>query len=532
MKKKLLALTTALLLLVLTLAACAGGGATSSTTPPAQSTGAGSVAGGDDGGTPEPAAPVELTVLTLDNNYAPASYANDLEGFQQVEAATGVDIVWNTVPQSQWEQVSTPILAGNDMPDIITSLYADMDKLFMTGLIQDLTPLIESSAPNIKKYFEEHPEISALCKNVDGKILSLPIVTPTEDFNRCFAIRQDWLDKLNLEVPKDHEELLEVLRAFRDDDPNGNGKKDEIPVTLSGVYLLNFVWPAMFDEQPQNGFALDDNGKVYYPFISDNYREFLRYMNTLYNEKLLDNGFASLTSETELSMIANDLVGFIATWYPAVPNRNADNPGANWVPIPLPAGPYGPAQMEKMPGVTSNTVITRDCENPEAAIRLLDYLFASEEGMRFANFGVEGVSYEMVDGVPTYTDFVLNNPDGLSPQQALESVGALHKFPHIKTKDSFTAYMPQVIIDANEANRASLIPVFPAGNIRATPEETEALSIGVDLDTYKNEMIGKFVTGAASLDTDWDAYVKQLYDMGLQQLIDATQGKADRFLAG
>lgn len=528
MKKRVIALILTGVMTGAMLTGC-GGSTDSGVT---DSTGAGSVASGTEQITEDP---VTLRIASMDNAYAPKSYASGVPVMEAIEKATNVKIEWELSPDAaQYETYTQTILAAaEDMPDIMTSVYGqDPRALYDAGLIIDLKPLIDSVGENTKKYLEEHPDILGMITEPDGKILSIPTIQDGENFGHALMIRKDWLDKLNLEVPKTSEELLDVLRAFRDGDPNGNGEADEIPCTIIGTYNLDFSWPYMFNISPGRDFDADENGKVVYPPIEDSYKEFLKYMNTMYTEGLLDSMFSTRSNDEWKTLINTDKVGLVQGWVTNLPTFNA-NEGQEWIPITVPTGPDGTSFSVSVPTITGKNFITKDCENPEAAYKFLDYVWASEEGRMLAVYGIEGLTYEMVDGKPQYTDYVLNNPDGLSTTEALMSVGGNHKLPRISDASLSIATATDEMREWNEANKKMMRKCFPSFEIIMTPEESTAKAESgfSDIWTYKEEMKARFITGKDDIDAYWDTYVKQVKDMGIDEVLAIEQAKYDRFLA-
>ena len=482
---------------------------------------------------PEKEEPVTLRIATIDNPYDPASYTNGLPVMQAIEEATNVKIEWEVTPSSQYETYTQTILAAaEDMPDIMCSVYGqDMRTLYEAGLIVDLKPLIDSVGTNTKKYLEEHPDILGMITEPDGTILSIPTIQDGENFGHGFMIRKDWLDKLGLSVPTTSDELLDVLRAFKTQDPNGNGQADEIPTTITGTYNLDFSWPYMFGISPGRDFDADADGKVIYPPMEDSYKEFLKFMNVMYSEGLLDSMFSTRTNEEWTTLINTDKVGFVQGWVTNLPTLN-QNEGQLWIPMNVPKGPEGKSFSVSVPTITGKNFITKDCKNPEAAFKFLDYVWASEEGRMLANYGIEGTSYEMVDGQPQFTEFILNNPDGLSSREALLSIGADHKLPRISGAALAEATSTEEFRKWNEANKAMMRKCFPSFEIIMTPEETEAKAEAgfTDMWTYKEEMKARFIMGKDDIDDYWDTYVKKLKDMGIDKVIAIEQAKYDRFL--
>ena len=162
----------------------------------------------------------------------------------------------------------------------------------------------------------------------------------------------------------------------------------------------------------------------------------------------------------------------------------------------------------------------------------MDYAYGDQGHMLF-NFGVEGESYEMVDGYPTYTDWVMNNPDGWAVSQAMSAyIRGNYNGPFVQDIRYLEQYYtmdeqketPQVWGDHN-AKAHRLPPVTPT-----TEESTELASITNELNTYRDEMILKFIFGDESLD-NFDEYVQNLENMGLSRALEIQNAALERYNA-
>lgn len=149
------------------------------------------------------------------------------------------------------------MLTNQPLPDIIQGNKNDINKNAVEGALIPLEDLIKEYAPNIQKVFDEHPEYIAGSVASDGKLYYIPSLYEGKP-SMGFYIRQDWLDKLGLETPTTLDEYYNVLKAFREQDPNGNGKKDEVPYFYrdKGVDGLIQLWNAY------NGWHVGADGKV------------------------------------------------------------------------------------------------------------------------------------------------------------------------------------------------------------------------------------------------------------------------------
>ncbi|MEK1830296.1 extracellular solute-binding protein [Priestia megaterium] len=161
--------------------------------------------------------------------------------FKELEKRTNVHIKWKNIPGDGYQEKKNLMLASGDLPDAFySSGFSDSDivKYGQNGTIIPLEKLIKDYAPNLKKRLEERPELKKIITAPDGHIYSLPRAEEMGlvEFPNEQVINKKWLDKLGLPVPKTLEEYHQALKAFKEQDPNGNGKQDEIPMsfTLNG----------------------------------------------------------------------------------------------------------------------------------------------------------------------------------------------------------------------------------------------------------------------------------------------------------
>ncbi len=240
---------------------------------------------------------IELKVFArLDSNIAdPATNV----WTKHQERLTNVHIVWETVPNAAQNEKVNLLLASSNRPDIFFGVSGALSPTVQmvhgpTGTFVDLKPLIDEHGYWIKKMFEQVPYIEAAITAPDGAIYSLPQVN--ECFHCYYAqkmwINRTWLDKLGLEMPTTPEEFKQVLIAFRDKDPNGNGIKDEIPLMGStngwNARVHGFLMCAFTYTDLGDGLAIAPDGKtVELAYTKPEFREGLKYLPDLYKEGLI-----------------------------------------------------------------------------------------------------------------------------------------------------------------------------------------------------------------------------------------------------
>ncbi len=201
--------------------------------------------------------------------------------------------------------------------------------------------------------------------------------------------------------------------------------------------------------------------------------------------------------------------------------------------------PKGTAQIhssiDQEPRAVAAAVITASCKNVDRVIEWLDYMYGEEGGL-LVNMGVEGVHYTMVDGEPIFTDFVMNNPDGLSPKVAVGTYSfAQSNGPFILSTDltgqlddeSVGKAKTECIIPYLESSKQYVIPGSLSFGSEEDAVRREAMT---DIKVYVDEMVMKFITGRESLD-NWDAYVEKVQSMGIDKVLSIYQTALDAWNA-
>lgn len=429
-----------------------------------------------------------LTVATSDNNFASKSYSDNLPVWQEVEKKTGIQINWDVTLNSQYsETMNMRIATGKKLPDIF--LIPDVDPVTsaVNGLIVPLDDLIAEHAPHISKFLKENPEIDKKLRLADGRIYSIASVVTGVSYTDPYGIliRKDWLDKLGLREPTTLQEWYTVLKAFKEKDPNGNGIHDEIPLLpnlgLRGLLLFGSAGGGHFFYS--QGFYPDAKGNVRYEWASDEMKEYVEWLNKLYREGLIDQDFLTNTEEARLSAIGRGRVGVtngflnISAKYDAALSRSGDEDGV-WV-MTVPPGAQGRKGFYEIYGPVSGWYgISKDCKNPELAIQWLDFIYASEEGNRLVNFGIEGISYTMVGGKPKFIENAYRNAGGLDLSSFLRSLGAMPTLPWIRSEKGPLSLQPKAFmeVDPKGAMLADKVKPYLIESIPLalpTPEEKE-----------------------------------------------------------
>lgn len=480
-----------------------------------------------------------LKFATADNPDAAHSYTQYLPVWQELEKRTGIKVEFEVAPADQYNTVMlTRLAAGTNLPDVVR-LPDDPMRYAKSGLIIPLDDLIQKNAPNIQKLFQERPEVKKSLTAPDGKIYVLSAVVDARSMVNLIGLgmRKDWLKKLNLQEPDTINQWNDVLRAFKEKDPNGNGKQDEIPViSLDVKGLYKFAWSYGLHLALSEGWYADKDGKVVYEWIDPRLKEWLTEMNKWYTAGLLDPDMTSVQPPDKYTAKAIGNIGGVGAsdmtmQYPQWNERMArDYPDAKWEGIVPPKGPNGDRIMEKEQPVEGIYYgITKDCKKTDIVMKWLDYLYASEDGkILMGNFGIEGMSYTMENGKPKFTDFILKNEKGSGLAQW--SLGVNGNFPRILMKEMIEQRFHRYTDEMKQSEKATkyYVPSFP--KIMASKEETDQyVSIMTDINTYRDEMIIKFIAGQEKLD-NFDKFVQNIKAMRIEEAIAIRQSQYDRYM--
>lgn len=491
--------------------------------------------------------PGQLTYWTEINGNASqtAETLNDVRAYQAIEDVTGTKVEFKH-PSGEGTDITEQfnlMLASGKLPDVIEYNWRTVpkgpDNAIKDGTIIRLNELIENYAPNLNKYLNDNPEVKKMVTTDEGNMYTFPFIRGDEKLMVYMGmmIRQDWLDKLELDTPTTIAEWEEVLTAFKTGDPNGNGEQDEIPLLVQPDDFKNigpFVGAYGIHAQFYN-----DNGTVKYGTIQPEFKEFLTTMNRWYEKGLLDQDFAAMDGKLVDANVTNSklgsLFGFTGGGIGRFTGLMGDHPTFKLTPTPHPAlegGISATAQKAFAYEGQQSVAISGQAENPEEIVKWLDFGY-SEEGHMLFNFGIEGESYEMIDGFPTYTEEVTDNPDGLPMANALgQYIRGNYGGPLIQD----VRYLEQYLELPEQKEAVKLWEETAENKINMPPvtmnaeESDEYNSIMGDLNTYYDEFVIRFIMGEEPLD-NFDEFVATLKGMGIDTAVELQQAALDRYLA-
>lgn len=487
---------------------------------------------------------VELSYFAMPEPYVVSKMKgySDMTIFQEAEKLTGVKIKWREESYTDPKQKMNLMFSTGETEDIIWDAHIHAaggpKKLLDEGLIMPLNKYIEHYAPNLKKLLAETPGLLEQISTDDGRIFMFPEIRLNQitRSNSGFAIRKDWLDKAKLPVPTTIEEWYTTLKTFQDMDINGNGKKDETFVSLgknkTSQSITNFtVAYGIID-----GFFIKD-GIVKFGEYEPEYKSYLTEMAKWYKEGLLDPEFSTQDSKLFDSKMTNDTgaayYGSLAGNLGKFISAKKDDPTYNLVPTPMPKAPDGKIYVAvnaygKL--VPHGAAVSTSNKNIIETVKWLDWHY-SEAGHNLFNWGIEGQSYTEVDGKKQFTDLIMNNPDGLSMEEADAKFagGVMVQMPIINDPDVFVQLksLPQQKEASAMWSTADTSLILPA--LYFSEEETRTnANIMTEVNTYVSEQYNRYIMGVESLDT-FDTFQQRLKDMGIEKVLLSYQESYDKY---
>lgn len=478
-----------------------------------------------------------ITFWTYPNGNVTANYptfeATPAAGY--AKEATGIEVDYID-DHSNNEEAFQLMISGNKLPDLIghnwltysggtTGAYED-------GLCIRLNEVIDQYMPNFKAFLESRPDVKKMISDDEGSIYFVPQVGADSSLYTFGSyVRADMLEELGEEIPTTldgwHDLFVKVKETY-----------GITPYSLHNGWLLNMSFISYAYGVGDTEYIVDDNGKAVYNRTSDHYKEFLMTLNQWYNEGLIDADIATISVNDVMAKVINGEVFASSAWLgsgmQAIETASDEFELQAFATPALKEGEVADFTYGNWAVYGQGVVITPDCENVETAARWLDYFF-SEEGILLYNYGKEGVDFNLVDGVPVFSDDVLYNlPEGWTQSQSIGAINFATNGFTAGYKDEW--YYPQNMVTQSAKDALAIWSSVEGGgfnhkwpNVSYTAEEAaEIARYSTNLKTTADEWAMNFVIGAVSFD-QWDAYIAEMEAMGANEALAINQAALDRY---
>lgn len=414
------------------------------------------------------------------------------------------------------------LATSGQLPDYFTVDPATMMKLADEKLIMPLGDLAEKYAPNIMnmKNQDEASLASVEMATYKGELYAIPTLYRPEPFNKSgsqgLTIRKDWLDNLGLEIPKTLDEMHAVLKAFTEQDPDKNGKKDTYGISFDKKAMLGGGSTAIFGAFgviPKSWSEVD--GKLKQGYVLSETKEALAVYRQWYKEGLIDPEFPMLETAQVSQKFVNSKVGIypggaleLNTNLPIPTSLKKATPTANMAMLDAPKGPTGLSGYEEAtPSNGGNLrVFSAQVKNPEKLMQMINWSSDDSEkgGFYLCTYGVEGEDYTLDKD----KNVVVMNKS----YNELYSKGLSNPVRFISIQDR-RWLNNEGAYKALEALDSQVIKNKFWGITQAITDKTATI------DQIWQECFVKIVTGTSSIDS-FDGFVKEYYQRGGQQMED------------
>lgn len=484
-----------------------------------------------------------------------------------IEETCGVDLKFVKMPKDGVEALQKyemMILAGGDnLPDIIIGndlgglvalqLYGEM------GMIQPLTkyfkeegklPYLDESLATMPVIPLSRAEYEKFLTSPNGEIYAFGqgFLSVNNSLSNCrLMIYKPWLDKLNLEVPETTEELYNVLKAFKEQDPNGNSIADEIPLItdksrVNKHQLRALMNPFVFT---QENYVYNEEGTLKFAATTEGWKEGLKFV-----KKLVDEGLYNTLSFTQdqaqlTALMSGDVqvvgcMGSNTTSFLAASNPDREN----YVIVGALEGPTGLRQQPQKLNVPGPAfIVTKNCKDVDAAVRVADFI-SSVEINDLSRYGREGVEYIRLDepGKSMYDALGYKGEIEESNQiwGTKQNVHWCQQGPILGDGSTITYRVVDKVVEGNYNQSrpigATIYRELNYVNAEAgvygmvfTVEEQEVINeFRSTIEDAVTAYYAEFVTGQKDIEKEWDAYVAAINNMGLEPYMDAMQSCWDR----
>jgi putative aldouronate transport system substrate-binding protein len=471
----------------------------------------------------------QLSYWALLNDNAAETITNmaDHEVYRYKKAVTGVDA---TFMHPQSDEAFNLMIASKKMPDVIEANWIHMpggpEKYIRDGNIIILNDYIDQYAPNFAKMLRDKPEMRKMISTDNGLIYAFPFFRRDEDYltSMGLALRKNWLERLQLQLPETIEDWHTVLKAFKDRDPNHNGLVDEVPLYYKWSDLgFQTAWGIV------NEFYQED-GVVKFGMLQPGFKEYVTTLRNWYMEGLIDPEYAIMDEKQRDAKLERDILG---AYVQLLVGQHNDIMGGQNPKFEMMAAPYPVVEKGTWPIIGQQSTlftgvgaaISGSALQVQEIVKWLDFNY-SEQGYMLFNFGIEGKSYTLVNHYPKLSEAVLQDRALLGRFTLAMDYG-----PFVRDKRWMEQQVDGTLNGASSLatwkraeNRKHLPPVTPTA-----VESSELSTIMKDIRTYSHAMLDKYVMGIEPM-SSYDSFVRNLEDLGIERAIEIQQTALSRYI--
>ena len=470
---------------------------------------------------------------------------SDVPAWAKAVEMTGVDMDFTIVNMESLQTTFSLMAASGDFTDMIagaSSQYSSTEQMMEDGAAIDLMEY-KDQMPNYWNVLDYYDDYKTVAITQDGYMPEAITIADDYRVQGGLQIRKDWLDDMGAELPTTFDELHDVLLAFTNDYGADHALLLTGSTQMQGSALVGGFGSCGFEgaDTTANMFVMD--GEVKNGFTVDGYKDYLEMLAQWFSEGIIARDFATESNDPWTSNADRYISsGNAGVWTSQSDNMDSNqmtgqdlNPDFKIAPmaqITLDGEKFHFADSSVgANAMGKNVSITEDCEDVDTALAWLDFWY-TDEGIKLANYGIEGESWEYnAEGKPELTDLVLNNVQFpmisfATTYYTLACVPTLQDY-HRQDRAYTEANLAAMELWTETADDLYTLP----SQVELTSDENSEYSVlWSDIATYAATEVFKFVMGEYNFDEDWDNFIGQIEDMGLQDCIDIYQGAYDRYV--
>jgi putative aldouronate transport system substrate-binding protein len=478
--------------------------------------------------------------------------------YEELEKKTNIHVKYDVISEADWSTRVNLMFAAADMPDMFLAVPIDIEEYGVSqGLIVPLDEYInEEIMPNYTSRLSLN-DANASIPASDGLTYYIgKLIAQNVNHEGNHFINKTWLDKLGLPIPTTIDELTETLIAFRDLDPNGNGEKDEIPMSantlqhyVQGIYTHfdGFGVPLVDLDTMNFGYVnIDADDKVQFTPYMPGFRAACEWLNSLYTQGLLDQESMTQDFGTWMTKIADDKVGYF-TYLRMLNSGFAPELSENFVSILPPADPqYGASVPAILEVPSMGAVLTVANKYVEETLRWIDAQLETRT-MMIAYNGPDKLEGgpTLEDGSPVEPTLALNENGKYVVLYTPEDNGLYDYVPVLNAQffapgdyyfDIFE--MPPHRVERYEASKAyaeagvmepkSYYYLYKFSKMN-NENSIETQRLLVELQRLVRESVAGFITNGVT-DASWERFLSQAKGIGAERYVDYYQEAYDAYL--
>lgn len=475
-------------------------------------------------------APVQFSAAFPDNPTMP--FTEDWLSIQKATAFANANVNWEVYPNSDYATKLTMALSAGSAPDImlsITSQANPYNQFAQNGAFLPINQYLEY-LPNFKAFVDKNglqQEIDEIMVMLDGNYYHMPLAYNELIVNAGMLVRTDLMEKYGIQEIRTFDDLYRYLRTYKDENP------ESYPLTVyqNMSNLFNFSLPcyglSLGSASSSGSYVLsyDYDEKNYFAgAITDEYKEWLRYFARLYAEGLIDPEFAATPADQWSNKLATGSAIASYGWYDQIggilANATDDNTAFTMLaPLEGPKGAFWQPNSLVRSGIAISSRILERADWQDV-LATVDKMFFAPEMCELFAIGKEGVTFTREGDKIVYADDLVNDPNGLYKAMQIRYGCGLWALLMLWDKPVQLTKYDDTFVSVNEQVAAmdALLPLPLVPKFDEDDTEYMSILLATLSDTFE-VWTNDFITDKKSVDNDWDAYVSEMDQKGIQTLL-------------